>query len=390
MRGRLAGPVLLALALRALPILVADRDVADVHRYQRMGQHLLDVSWNPYETKRLYPYPPLWALAEAGAEWLARQGIGTFPIDIKLPILIADLLIVAALVLAGRSGRAPPAAGWLYAVHPVSILITGFHGQFDAIALLFVLLALAALGRGRRDLSALSLAVAIATKSFPVLLVPLLAFTGEASWRRAARFVALSLGPVALLLLPFAVADLEALRRELFAYSGIADFGWTGLLRGVTWLATGDLLRSEARFWPLAATLSKVFFLGVWCGLLVAIRRGVLRLSPERACLAVLLAFQVFYGSLSAQYLLWVVPLGVLRPGRDLGAHAVAATAGLVGFYLFLAPGVLLPGSLDGPAAQWAGRLWVAGVGATLAASAVWLTRLLREGRAAARPAVGE
>ena len=387
MRRTLAGPILLALALRAVPILIADRDVADVHRYQRMGQHLLDVSLNPYETKRLYPYPPLWAVAEAGAEWLARQGIGTFPIDIKLPILLADLLIVAALFVAGRAGRAPPAAAWLYAVHPVSILVTGFHGQFDAIALLFVLLALAALGRGRGDLSALSLAVAIATKSFPVLLVPFLAFAGETSWRKAARFVALSLGPVALLLLPFAVADLGALRRELFAYSGIADFGWTGLLRGITWLATGDLLRSEARFWPLTATVSKVLFLGAWCGLLVSIRRGTLRLSPEQACLAVLLAFQVFYGSLSAQYLLWVVPLGVVRPGRGFAAHAVAATAGLVGFYLFLAPGVLLPGPLEGASAQWAGRLWVAGVGATLAASAVWLGSVLREGRAAVRPA---
>jgi hypothetical protein len=379
-RGTLAGPLLLALLLRAVPILIADRDVADVHRYQRMGRHLLDVSWNPYETKRLYPYPPLWAAAEAGAEWLARQGVGTFPIDIKIPILIADLLIVAALVLAGRAGRAPPAAAWIYAAHPVSILVTGFHGQFDAIALLFVLLGLAAHRRGRRDVSALWLAAAIATKSFPVLLVPFLALAGRESWRGALRYVALALAPVALLLVPFAIADLGALRRELLAYSGIADFGWTGLVRGITWLATGDLPRSEARFWPLASTMSKVLFLGAWTGLLAAVHKGWLRLSPERACLAVLLCFQVFYGSLSAQYLLWVVPLGVLRPGRHLATHALAATAGLVGFYLFLAPGVLVPGPLEGAAAQWAGRLWVAGVGATLAASAAWLWSVLGEG----------
>jgi hypothetical protein len=380
----LAGPVLLALVLRAVPILVADRDVADVHRYQRMGRHLLDVSWNPYETKRLYPYPPLWAGAEAAAEWLARRGLGSFPVDIKLPILLADLLIVGVLVVAGRAGRAPPAAAWLYAAHPVSILVTGFHGQFDAVALLFVLMAVLALDRGRRDQSALWLAAGIATKSFPVLLVPFLALAGEgASWRRAARYAALALGPVAVLLLPFAFSDAGALRRELFAYSGIADFGWTGLVRGVTWLTTGELPRSQARHWPLAATVSKGLFLGAWCGLLVATRRGLLVLTPERVCLAVLLCFQVLYGSLSAQYLLWVVPLGVLRPGRALAAHAAAATAALVGFYLFLAPGVLTPETLGGSA--WAGRLWVTGVGATLAASAAWLTAVVREGRQAAR-----
>ena len=57
MRRALLGPVLLALALRLVAVLATDRVVADVERYQRVAGHLLDVSWNPYETKRLYPYP---------------------------------------------------------------------------------------------------------------------------------------------------------------------------------------------------------------------------------------------------------------------------------------------------------------------------------------------
>ena len=121
--------------------------------------------------------------------------------------------------------------------------------------------------------------------------------------------------PSALLLLPFALADLPALRRELLAYSGIADFGWTGLVRGVTWLATGDLARSEARFWPVASMVSKALFLAAWGALVLATRRGWLALTPARACLATFVAFNVFYGALSAQYLLWVVPLAVLWPG---------------------------------------------------------------------------
>jgi hypothetical protein len=195
---------------------------------------------------------------------------------------------------------------------------------------------------------------------------------------------------VGILLLPFAWVDLDALRRELFAYSGIADFGWTGLIRGLTWLSTGDLPRSEARFWPVASVVSKALFLAGWIGLFAAARRARLALSAERACLAVFLAFQVLYGSLSAQYLLWVVPLGVLRPGRLLVGHAAAATVGLVGFYLFLAPGVLVEQGLEGAAATWAGRLWVAGVAATLGVSVLWLWRVLREGRAQALRAATE
>ena len=432
MRRALLGPVLLALALRLVAVLATDRVVADVERYERVATHLLDVSWNPYETKRLYPYPPPWAAAEAAAEWLARRGVGSFPVNVKLPVLAADLLLVALLAAAAGAGRASPLAPWLYAAHPVSLLVGGVHGQFDAIALLFLLLATEALARGRRDASALALAAAIATKSFPVLALPFLAFGTRESWRSAARYAALALAPGALLLLPFAVADFGALRRELFAYGGIADFGWTGVLRGAEWLATGALPRSEARFWPVASFLSKALFLAAWAGLVVAVRSGRLRLGAERAILATLLAFSSLYGLQSAQYLLWAVPFGLLWPGRpdpsrartgalsprarsdesacegsavgpadssspgetkllgmtrDLAEpmiaalHAAAATAGLVGFYLFLAPGTLLPAPLEGGAALLAGRLWLGGAAATLLASCFWLVTVLREGR---------
>jgi len=371
-------PLLVALGLRLVPVLAADRVVADVERYERVATHLLDTSWNPYETRRLFPYPPPWAAVEAGALWLARHGIGTFAVNVKIPVLLADLLVVVVLAAAARAGRASSAAAWLYAVHPVSLLVTGFHGQFDAIALAFVLLALESLARERRDASALLLGAAIATKAFPVLLLPFLALGHGASPRRALRFAVLALLPVAALLLPFALADGAAVRRELFAYSGVADFGWTGVVRGAEWLATGVLPRSEARFWPVAAVTSKILALSAWAALVVAFARRPPRLAPHRACLVMMVAFCVLYGALSAQYLLWPVVLGVVRPTRPFALYTAAATAGLVGFYLFLAPGVLVASHLTGDAAAHAGRLWVLGAGATLAVSAAWLFRLVR------------
>jgi hypothetical protein len=376
----LAGPILLALVLRLLAIGVSDRVVADVARYEKVSRHLLDVSWNPYETKRLYPYPPPWAAVEAAAGSLARRGVLPFAVAVKLPVLAADLLIVALLALAVRARRAPAAAPWLYAAHPVALLVGGVHGQFDAIPLLFVLVSLSALAREKRDASALALSAAIAMKSFPVLLLPLLAVHGRADGRSALRYVFLAAAPVALLLMPFALADPRALVRELIAYSGIADFGWTAVMRGCEWLATGSLPRSEARFWPAASLASKALFLGAWVALVVALRAGRLRLDAERASLAVVLAFLSLYGLLSAQYLLWALPLGALRPGRALFAYSAAATIGLAGFYLFLAPGVLWPRALDPAAVAWAGRFWLAGAAATLGASFCWLLATLREG----------
>ena len=378
-------PVLVALALRLAVAQACDRVVADVERYERVGRHLLDVSSNPYTTQRLYPYPPPWAVVEAGAEWLARRGLGEFAVIVKLPVIAADLAIVALLVQASARGLGSPFAPWLYAVHPVSLLIGAAHGQFDAIPLAFLLAAVLFAERGRRDASALALACGIATKSFPVLALPFLATASGARPREALRYAALALAPGALLLLPFAALDPEALRRELFGYGGIADFGWTGVLRGASWLATGTLARSEARFWPVAATLSKSLFLAAWAALVLAALTRRVGLSPRRFVLLVLLAFSTLYGLQSAQYLLWLVPLALQRPGRAAAAHGAAASLALVGFYLFLAPGVLSPNPLEGRALAFAGGLWVVGTAATLAVAAVWLGSALREGKAALR-----
>jgi len=376
--------VLVALALRLAAALAFDRVVADVERYQKVGRHLLDESGNPYQTQRLYPYPPPWAAVEACAAWLSRRGLGSFAVDVKLPVIAADLALVALLGRAATAGLASPLAAWLYAVHPVSLLISGVHGQFDAIPLGFLLLAVLLAERGRATASALALGAGIATKSFPVLALPFLAFAGDASWRAALRYAAIALAPGALLLVPFAVLDWAALRRELFGYGGIADFGWAGVARGLAWLASGTLPRSEADYWPVAAAASKLLFLAAWLALALAARVRRLELSPRRGVLAVLLAFAVLYGLQSAQYLLWVVPFALLCPRALAAAHAAAATIGLVGFYLFLAPGVLHPRPLDGQAHALAGVAWLVGAAATLAVCTVWLGRVLRESRASA------
>jgi hypothetical protein len=384
-RRAAAWAVALALVLRLGAALATDRVVADVLRYQKVADHLLDVSWNPYETKRLYPYPPPWAAVEAAAGWAARRSALPFALAVKLPVVAADLLIVAALAAMAAAGRASRLAPWLYAVHPVSVLVGSVHGQFDAIPLLLVLVAVECLARERRDASALALALAIATKSFPVLLVPFLAAGRGAGLRPALRYTVLALAPGALLLLPFAIADAPALARELFGYSGIADFGWTALARGVDWIRHGLLPRSEARSWPAAAAASKLVFLAAWAALFLAVRLGRVRLSADRLALAVVLAFLTLYGLLSAQYLLWALPLGLARPGRAAAFYTAATTAGLVGFYLFLAPGVLLPEALDAATLERAGRLWAVGVAATLLASAAWLLAVLREGASGLR-----
>ena len=139
-----------AFLLRVIAAVSSDRLVADVLRYHKLAAHVLDVSWNPYLAPRLYPYPPLWVWIEAGAEWLARHTAVPFPLAIKAPVLLADALIAVLLARTAPSDRAPARmAGWIYAFHPVALLVAGFHGQFDSVALLLLLCAIRWLGAGR-------------------------------------------------------------------------------------------------------------------------------------------------------------------------------------------------------------------------------------------------
>ena len=97
-----------------------------------------------------------------------------------------------------------------------------------------------------------------------------------------------------------------------------------------------------------------------------------------------LLAFQVAYGALSAQYLLWPVPLAVLLGERLTAAHAAAATVALVGFYVLLAPGVLTPADMPLMSPRLAQALWMAGTALVWLISAAWLADLVRRGRSSA------
>ena len=373
-------PAMAAFAVRLAAIAASDRVVADVLRYRRVAAHVLDVSWNPYLAPRLYPYPPVWIWIEAASEWISRGTGLPFPLLVKLPVLAAEIAIVVLLARWGAErGGAARWAPWLYALHPVAILVSGFHGQFDSLALLMLLLAIRASARGRHHAAALALAAGIAIKSFPVLALPLLVLRVDGA-RARARFTALALGPVALLLIPFVLDDAGAVGRELFGYGGVADFGWIGVWRGVRWLSEGTLGRAEARHWGLLIPAAKVLFVAAYLAIVVRMRAAGDVVAPV---LAVLVAFQALYGALSAQYLLWVVPLAMLRPDRWAALHAASATAALVGFYLFLAPGVLTASD----ASEGAGRLWVIGAAAAVLVAAGWLTALLRETEPAIRPA---
>jgi len=139
-----------AAVARAVPIVMLDRGLPfDIEAHWWIGSLALagrDVYTDPLAQGR-YPYPPLLhEYLSALLVWLSQGDRALFlALDKLAPALCGVAIAVAVRALARRLGRAPDESlrlGLLYAVNPLPVLVTAYHGQFEEIPILGIVLAL--------------------------------------------------------------------------------------------------------------------------------------------------------------------------------------------------------------------------------------------------------
>ncbi len=180
--------LVLALAARAPLVIKPAGRQDDTHRYlwdarlQRAGlnPYLVrpddaSVAWLHSSATRSMnnqnvssPYPP-------GAQYFFRlvTAIGESAVAIKAALVAAECVTVIALWWWLRARGIDPAWTLVYAWHPIAIFETASGGHLDALGVMFVVVAAAALARGWRLAAALAVAASISVKLLPVVLVPL-------------------------------------------------------------------------------------------------------------------------------------------------------------------------------------------------------------------------
>jgi hypothetical protein len=250
-----------------------------------------------------------------------------------------------------------PLLAWLYALNPVALVITALQGQFDPIPTFLSLLALVLFQRSRRTSAALSLAGAIAVKSFPVLLVPLFMRRVSGWWNRIA-FGCLAILPTMVLLLPHWLRDSHAVRTQAFGHTGVIDQGWLAFVR----YSPGIFLPPYAPDAIIATAVpyAKAAFLCAY-GLLVA--WDVIRPAQPRPLVrmiaAVYLLFYVIYTNLSSQYLIWALPFLLIANPCFGVVYTITASVALFGFYTAIWPSILYPKGIPQPVLSPAARfMW--------------------------------
>ncbi len=118
-----------------------------------------------------HPYLPFFLYIEALAVYLGQTKI-IIIIIIKIINVIFDLGILHLVYLLSKKNLK---TAFLYAINPVTILITTLHGQFDVISVFFILLAIYLLKIKKEFGAVLSFSFAILTKTWPILFfIPIL------------------------------------------------------------------------------------------------------------------------------------------------------------------------------------------------------------------------
>ncbi len=232
--------IFVALIARLVPMLLLPVGAGyDIESFQLVGEAFLNGEEVYTSAARgRHPYLPLQMYLIGLTTYLARITPLPFIIWLKLPSILADVAITGILFQVFRRwGSAQGAAvSWalLYAVNPISVLVSAYHGQFDSMPTLLLLLAWFTWHFGQHvKRSAVFLGFAILNKTWPFIFFPVL-FIRLPNNRRRLIYTLISLGiPIIFTLgyvIFYASDPLPMLRRAL-THAGVPGFwGFSALL----------------------------------------------------------------------------------------------------------------------------------------------------------------
>lgn len=291
-----------------------------------------------YRTDPNFNHPPFMARALLVMGALAdRTGI-PFPFWLRLPAILADAVSVWLVWRLISTQACPPLVGraglWavlLLAAAPVSVMISGYHGNTDPVMIGLVLLSVYLWERRRSaPLAGAALGMALNVKAVPLVFLPTL-FLYVSGWRRAV-YLAVAAAVVFAGSLPYVLQDPAVIARKVLGYGSY--YGHWGLSRILSDVAPGG---------GLAAQLNDAFvangrYVALGLPAIAALAMNTPHLlrrtvrPPLYVQLGVVAAlFLAVTPGFGVQYLAWLVPW---VPAA--GALATIAFFSATGLFLFL------------------------------------------------------
>jgi Glycosyltransferase family 87 len=222
----------------------------------------------------------------------------------------------------------------LYALSPVALFISAWHGQLDPISVFLGLSALLLARQQRTAAAGVVLGLAVTAESWPVLFLPgaLLCLPVRRWWQLVAAAATMLAGWA--LVIPLVLhGSLAKALNTLTGYRGYAGtWGWSGLLRYAHLTAAGfggPHVTPVQRAGTVLTVLAMVAVIAVFR-----------HRPPEDVTVAIILAFLVTSAAVGPQYLIW--PAALLYAARRPAGYLFLALSSIyvVLFYVYAFPRV--------------------------------------------------
>jgi hypothetical protein len=284
----------------------------------------------------IFNHTPLTAYLMAGLYNLSQGDYFTFAAGLRFLSIFADLGLIALLVsLRNRTGQPPWWALVLFAASPVSLMISGFHGNIDPLLVLGLFGAAYALVLKKPLLAGALFALSANIKIVPLLLAPVFFFyLLKQGWRPlltfcAAAAVVMVLGAAQPLL------QCPALYlKNVYGYgSYFGTWGFTYWLHEL-----GGPAYRLVSFIGLSAEQQKAMSIlkAVMILCVVAFawrRRGVQGPAFLTSLTAAFVCIFIFAPGVGPQYLVWFAPFLLWSSPRWFAVITACCTAYMISFY---------------------------------------------------------
>ncbi|MEK7597636.1 MAG: hypothetical protein AAB441_03245 [Patescibacteria group bacterium] len=277
----------------------------DLQSYLKVGELTLKgINIYPEVANLHHPYLPFFLYLEAMAVWTG--------VSIKFINIIFDLGILYLVYLHSKNNLKTT---FLYAINPVTILITTLHGQFDVIPVFFILLTIYLVKKKKKLGAILSFSFAILTKTWPVLfLIP----------------IARRVKNKKLIVLIFIFSVIFSLLYSIIFKTALMNIivtvtGYQGL-----WGIWGiwNILGKQRIFFQKLTTL--IFLVGFFAYSFFNNKKNLIK-----NILSLLFFFFVFTTNFSIQYFAWIIPFLILIKPKNYIFLIILISLYLFSFYYF-------------------------------------------------------
>ncbi len=300
--------------------------------------HEHGLEWT-YAHSRYFNHPPLTAYFLRGIflltehQWCQDIGIH-FPFLLRLPGIVADFLVVLVLLQFRKIDiRIPTWALALFVLSPVSLMVSGFHGNTDPVMVLFLVCAVWMCLRNQSGLAGLFFALSCQIKIVPLLLLPALVLFWFSQNRSRSFLVSGAITTCLLWSEPLLHFPM------LFAKNVLAYGSYWGIW-GITYLfrLTGLPDLSRLSFFDLEPSqkiiMTVLKLIIVSAALWIAWRQRNTRGRAFVESLAYIwLVFFVFAPGVCPQYLIWLAPFILILSPTFYTCVLISSSIFLFAFY---------------------------------------------------------